>query len=96
MSALGYTGVAAGDSADCLGLFDYTTSIAVVIASCVLGLAWAVYNFMLVRAVNVKDGGDSEGQLVEGISEEQRNLLIELGDKISNVLRFPPRAQSSS
>ena len=85
------------EAGDCLGSFDYTTSIIIIIVSCVLGLGWAAFNFFQVRAINVREaGGSSSGQLVENISEEQRNLLIELGDKIANVLDLTCRVQSSS
>ena len=57
--------VGAVDPADCMGSFDYTTSIIIIIISCVLGLGWAAFNFFQVRAINVRDSGaSSEGQLV--------------------------------
>jgi uncharacterized protein HemX len=87
MNGLAYAAIGAPDSSDCLGSLDYSASIAVIIVSCVLGLAWAVVNFIQVRKINVEGSGDtSTGQLVENISEEQRKLLIELGDKIANVI----------
>lgn len=86
MNGMTFAGVAASTSSDCYGSFDYSASIAVIITSCVLGLAWAIVNFLQVKKINVEGSGDtSTGQLVENISEEQRKLLIELGDKIANV-----------
>jgi uncharacterized protein HemX len=76
----------AADSSDCWGAFDYTTTIVVIILSCVLGIVWAVYNFILVRKVQVdQTGGASRDNLVQHVSEEQRKLIIELGDKIADV-----------
>lgn len=86
MNGLSFASVGAPDSPDCYGSFNYGASIAVIIVSCVLGLAWAVVNFLQVKKINVENSGDSStGQLVENITEEQRKLLVELGDKIANV-----------
>lgn len=96
MSVFDFTGVTAMDDPECLGSFDYTTSIIVIIIACVLGLGWAAFNFIQVRGIDV--GGESAtstGQLVD-INEEQRKLLIELGDKIANVLVFSLRVQLNS
>ena len=46
------------DSPDCWGAFDYTATIIVIIISCVLGIAWAVFNFIQVRKVNVASDGN--------------------------------------
>ena len=43
----------AADSSDCWGAFDYTTHIVVIIISCILGIAWALFNFILVKKVKV-------------------------------------------
>lgn len=92
-----YVGVTATDSTDCYGSFDFPTSIIIIIISCVLGLVWAVFNFIEVRKINVEDSGSSSsGQLVENVSEEQRKLLVELGDKIANVSFFLFRVLYSS
>lgn len=88
MSVLGniVLGDGIGTLSDCWGTFDFSTSIIVIIISCVLGIAWAAFNFLLVRKINVMEGdSSSRSNLVENISEEQRKLLIELGDKIANV-----------
>lgn len=79
----------APDSSDCWGAFDYTTHIVVIIISCVLGIGWAVLNFMQVRKVDVSSSeGGSRSSLVSNVTEEQRQLIIELGDKIANVLNI--------
>ena len=96
MNVLEFKGVGMFDDPECLGSFNYTTSIVVIIISCVLGLVWAAFNFIQVRGIDVKgEGSSSTGQLVD-ISEEQRKLLIELGDKIANVSISSFRAPSSS
>lgn len=65
--------------------------------SCVLGIAWATFNFLQVKRINViNNGAESSRQLVNEVTEEQRKLLIELGDKIANVLLLSFRVPSSS
>jgi uncharacterized protein HemX len=79
--------LAAGPTdAVCYGSFDFTTTIVVIVVSCVLGIAWAIFNFLQVKAINViNNDGEASRQLVNEVTEEQRKLLIELGDKIANV-----------
>ena len=43
------------NSSDCWGAFDYTTHIVVIIISCILGIAWALFNFILVKKVKVSN-----------------------------------------
>ena len=43
------------DDAACVGIFDFSTSIAVIIVCCVLGIAWAIFNYILVKGINVQD-----------------------------------------
>jgi hypothetical protein len=53
------------DSAECYGSFSYSTSIIVIILSCVLGIVWAAINFIQVRSINVNEkGGESRTALV--------------------------------
>ena len=47
-----YLGATASDS-QCLGIFDFSTSIIVIIVSCVLGIAWAIVNYVLVKKIDV-------------------------------------------
>lgn len=71
--------------------------------SCALGIAWAIFNFIQVKSIDVinnsgeiNKSSESSRQLVNEVTEEQRKLLIELGDKIANVPLFSSRAPSSS
>jgi hypothetical protein len=91
-------GVLAGTTdASCYGSFDFPTTIAVIIVACGLGIAWAIFNFLQVKAIDVMGGGSGTSrQLVNEVTEEQRRLLIELGDKIANVGVWLLRAPSSS
>ena len=76
----------AEDSTECYGAFDFTTSVAIILVSCVLGIAWAVFNFIQVKKVDVLgNSGTSRDELVEKVTEKQRKLIVELGDKIANV-----------
>jgi hypothetical protein len=91
-----YVGATASDAL-CLGVFDYTTTIVVIILSCVLGIAWAIVNYVLVKRIDVSDETHTaHGTLINDITPEQRKLLIELGDKISNVITDLFREPSSS
>jgi uncharacterized protein HemX len=96
MTQVGLGVFEASDSAECWGAFDYTTTIILIILSCALGIGWAVFNFIQVRKINVAEGSSSSrDNLVDPVSDKQRELIIELGDKIANVLSDPCRAQWS-
>jgi hypothetical protein len=70
----------------CEAPFTFGSVTIFVIISCVLGLLWAAFNFMLVRKIDVEKDEDGESDsLIGGVTERQRKLLIELGEKISNV-----------
>lgn len=71
----------------CEAPLSFSADVAIVIVCCVLGLLWSLFNVLLVNKINVNssDQGDSEGRLVGDIPKEQKELLIELGDKIANV-----------
>lgn len=61
--------------------------VIIVVICCALGIAWAVFNFILVRRIDVEKGSDGESDsLVGDIPEGQKKLLIELGEKIANVV----------
>ena len=70
----------------CHALMDFSTVVIIVIICCVLGLLWAAFNVFLVNKIDVAKGDNGESDsLVGDIPEEQKMLLIELGEKISNV-----------
>ena len=70
----------------CKAPLSFSAVIGLVIAFCVLGLIWAFINMVSVNKIDVEKGIDGESDsLVGDISEEQKQLLIELGEKISNV-----------
>ena len=86
MAGINVADIIYSDSSDCYGSFSFSASIAVIIVSCVLGIVWAAINFIQVRSIKVDEAStESKSALVENITEEQRKLLIELGDKIANV-----------
>jgi hypothetical protein len=71
-----YLGATPSDS-QCLGIFDYTTTIVVIIVSCALGIAWAIFNYTLVKKINVSDESHTyHGKLINDITPDQRKLLI--------------------
>jgi hypothetical protein len=59
---------------------SFSSVIILVIISCVLGLLWAAFNFRSVIKINVEsDKDDDSDPLIQGVTEHQRKLLIELG-----------------
>lgn len=73
----------------CRAPLDFTWQWIIIIICCVLGLIWAAYNIWLVLKIDVKTGitGDKEDDAQRNdISQHQKDLLIELGEKISEVI----------
>ncbi len=73
----------------CKAPFDFSLQWIIIIVCCVLGLLWAAYNIWLVLKIDVKKGitGDQEDDARRNdISQHQKDLLIELGEKISEVI----------
>lgn len=52
-----------------------TVSVAysIIIPSCVLGLLYAFFNFIMVRRVNIESAGSNDQQLLE---DKQKNQMI--------------------
>ncbi len=72
----------------CRSPLNFTWEWIIIISCCVLGLIWAAYNIMLVLKIKVREGitGDKEDDAKRNdISQHQKDLLIELGVKISEV-----------
>ena len=72
----------------CSAPLSFTYQWIIIIVCCVLGLIWAAYNIMLVLQIKVREGitGDKEDDAKRNdISQHQKDLLIELGVKISEV-----------
>ena len=63
-----------------------TSSLLTVIAG-VAGMLWAVYNFCMVRKIDleVEHDLDDEDTLVEDMNTDDKRVLVELGYKISDV-----------
>lgn len=64
------------NSAACEAPLSFGTVTVIVIVACVLGLAWAAFNFMSVRKINVETGEDGESESLIDIPEAQKKLLI--------------------
>jgi hypothetical protein len=66
---------------------NMTGVILIVIVSCVVGLVWAFVSYLGVKKIDVKNGqqGEYEQGLNEGATEHQVKLLLEIGEKISEV-----------
>jgi hypothetical protein len=69
----------------CRSPIDFTTESIIIGACCLVGIIWAIYNLYLVRRIDVRKGYTGESYEGEDIPNEQKTLLLELGDKISQV-----------
>ncbi len=80
MAEINFADITLSNSDECYGVFNYSATIVVIIISCVVGIAWAIINFLLVKKIDVMgNSASSSSNLVDNITEEQRKLLIELG-----------------
>lgn len=59
--------------------------IIIVIISCVLGIVWAFFNYLGVKKIDLKAGQQGEYEGLAEASDAQIKLLLELGEKISEV-----------
>lgn len=73
---------AAGTDSTCSAPVSFQGVIGIVVASCVLGLLWALHNYRLVKEIDVRQENSEDMGIME-ISKGQKDLLIELGFKIS-------------
>ena len=46
------------DEATCQAPLGMTVSTILIVVCCILGLIWAIYNFLLVKRINVETGAD--------------------------------------
>lgn len=53
----------------------------IIVVCCIVGIIWAVINIISVEQISVRGRGAQASRV--GISEHQENLLLELGEKIS-------------
>lgn len=74
-------------TADCQSPLSFPLEVIIIVVCCLLGIIWAVVNILAVEQINVKTGNIGDGRKsVGGVTQEQENLLLELGHKISEVL----------
>lgn len=78
----------------CNSTLTYPIEVIIIVVCCLLGIAWAIYNIFQVEKIKVRGGftGDSS---VKPMSPRQEELLLELGDKISEVDNVLFRAPKS-
>lgn len=67
----------------CRAPLTFSGATSLIIVSCVLGLIWAIINFHLVKKIDVGLGVGGEHGAIVDLSTDQKDLLIELGHKIS-------------
>jgi hypothetical protein len=60
-----------------------------------LGIAWAVYNIFQVEKIKVRGGQQTSDSNIKPLNSRQEELLLELGDKISEVIYVLFRAPKS-
>ena len=96
-------------SGSCSGPLNFTVEYIIIMGCCVLGIIWAAINLMSVTKINVEEGhfGDEENDSDDDsednrrhnrhhMPQKQKELLLELGDKISQVHGRLFRAPTSS
>lgn len=71
--------------------------IGIVVSACVIGLVWAALNYLMVRRVQVGYGSTGNYESVDGenteVSESEARVILEIGEKISEVEVSVFRAQ---
>lgn len=61
----------------------------IVFVCCAIGIIWAIVNLFLVTKIDVKGGhADDERDDGHDMTHKQKELLLELGQKISEVKMF--------
>lgn len=74
-------------SGDCSSPLSYPVEVIIIVVCCLLGLAWAIFNIFQVEKINVRGGYNGETATnPKHLSSHQENTLLELGDKISEVI----------
>ena len=81
-------------SGACTGPLNFTVETIIIAACCLLGIIWAVINLLSVSKIDVEEGNigedDSDDSDYRGrredIPEKQKHLILELGEKISEVI----------
>jgi|JI6StandDraft_1071083.scaffolds.fasta_scaffold15132_2 hypothetical protein len=67
-----------------------TGVVLIVVAASVLGLVWAFISYLGVKKIDVRNGQQGEYEnLNNEASEHQIKLLLEIGEKISEVGCYP-------
>jgi hypothetical protein len=71
-------------SSSCHSPLSYPVEVIVIVVCCLLGIIWAIYNIFQVEKIKVRGGqvGDSN---IKSLTAHQEDLLLELGEKISEV-----------
>lgn len=77
---------ALGEASTCSAPLSFAGASAVIIVFCVLGLIWALINYRLVKKIDVGLGVGGEHGAIVDLSSDQKELLVELGEKISEVV----------
>jgi hypothetical protein len=68
----------------CNSPMSYPVEVIVIVVCCLLGIVWAIYNIFQVEKIKVR-GGQPGDSTTKQLTTHQENLLLELGDKISEV-----------
>lgn len=66
---------------DCQAPLSFTGSTWAIVVSCLLGMAWAVYNYKLVKRIHIEDMQEIELEEKSSftITGHQQKLLLEIG-----------------
>ena len=67
---------------------NFPVEVILIVVSCLLGIAWAVYNIYEVERINVRGGYSGDISInPKALTPKQESLLIEFGYKISEGVK---------
>ena len=70
----------------CRAPLSFGAATAMIVIFSIAGIIWSIINYRLVKRIDVQLGTNGEVGAIIDISSDQKELLLELGEKISNVI----------
>ena len=64
------------EAESCRAPLDFAGASAMIIVFCVIGLIWAIFNYRLVKKIDVGLGVGGEHGAIVDLSSDQKDLLI--------------------
>ena len=68
------------DSSSCSSILSFPVEVYIISACCLLGIIWAIINFIQVENIKVYSGWVPGERIIDKpITKQQESLLLELG-----------------